>query len=194
MLSKDHQLVAQLTAIIQAIQNILSLKSETYDFSKDHSDVKFLLENFDHVDLSIDFYNAASEAIKTITKLRHTHPTKQHIFIHLDNIVELLRNVAYKHPLLKKSKFTKTKIPSSEEMLKRHVSHAKEIIEEAEKAYAETTRILHSLQQQCELENMTPELTERIKHAATRMHLINMAATIAADRITSINNELQKKF
>lgn len=192
MTSKERQLVAQLTTLIQAIQNILALEVEAHDCSQECTDLKPLLENCEHTDLTIDFCNIASEAIKHITQLRSVHHAKPHLFVHLDHVIDLVKNATYKHPTLKKSKFTKINPKNAKDVLKNHIIHAKEIIESAEKAYAETASILHSLQQQCELQDITPELTERIKHAVTKMHLMNIAATIATDKIIIINNQLQK--
>ncbi len=195
MSSKDRKIVEHLTDLAKTIQRLLSLEvADAHDFSVAHAALQSLLENYEHLDFTIDFYNSATTAIKHVTQLRQAHPHKKHLFPHLDNVVELLKSTIYKHPILKKSKFTKLNAKSTEQILKQHIIHAKEIIKAAEKAYAETNRILHALQQQYEPENVSLELTERINKTATKMHLMNMAATIATDKITVINNELQGKF
>lgn len=190
MISKDRQLISQLTNLNLTMQKVLSLESNACDFLvEEYLKLKLLLENYEHLDFTIDFYNSAAETVKNITQLRNIHPDKKHFFTHLNSVVELLKDTVYKHPVFKRNKLINAKV-NTKNIVQHHIIHAKKIIEAAEKAHTETNRILHSLQQQCELQNIDPELAARIDKAATKMHLMNIAATIAADKITAINNEL----
>ena len=135
MLSKEQQLVSQLRNTQNAIKKALALELDAIDFLEEYSRFKTMLDKHEHFEFNFDFYNVSAELVKSITQLRHFHHPKKKDFTHLNNLIGLLKVVAHKHPLLKKSSFTSAKnLKRISHDLDYYALYVKEIVAAADKA------------------------------------------------------------
>ena len=191
MNSKEQQLIKQFQDIQKVICQALSQAANKMDFSKEYTQIKNLFTEFHDFEFGVDFYKHAADLVKSITQLRNSEILKKKDLAHLNNLVEFLRKITHKHPLLKQCSFVNDKRRNVHD-IDRYVLYVKEVVEAADKTCIKTNEVLQDLQQQHKLQNVTSTLVQQVQETMLKMHLMNLVSSIAIDGMVGMELQLRK--